>query len=77
MEFMSEKINFRNINFLHTNLVTAKMEIKFGKKLSTFKFIQKIMNEWNGKFILDNYLVERVKVKTRIPSALFFQYHDN
>jgi hypothetical protein len=72
MAFMSEKINFRNIKFLHTNLVKARMEINFGKKLGTFKFIQKIMNDWNGKFILDNYLVERVKVKTHIPSALFF-----
>jgi hypothetical protein len=70
--FMSEEISFENIKLFHMNLVIAEIEIKFGKKLSAFKFIQMIINGWNGKLILDGYSVEGVKVTTHVPSAFFF-----
>jgi hypothetical protein len=50
-----------NINLLHTNPVIAGTKIKFGKKLSTSQFVQKVINERNGKFIFDGNFVERQK----------------
>jgi hypothetical protein len=54
MTFMSANNSFRNIHFFHANLVIARVEIKFGEELSTLEFIPIVINEWNGKFTLDN-----------------------
>jgi hypothetical protein len=58
---MSTKGSLGNINLLHMNLVIAKTKIKFGKKMSTSKFIQRIINDWNEKFILDGDFVDNMK----------------
>jgi hypothetical protein len=78
MAFVSAKSSFGNIGLLHMGLVISRMEIKFGKTLSTFKFIQNIVNNWNGELVLDNYSIENMKFKTYVPSTFFFNsYHDH
>jgi hypothetical protein len=72
MSFMSAKINIGNINLFHINSVILETKIKFGKEMSAFEIIQKIVNEWNGELICDGYFVESVKAMTNAPSALFF-----
>jgi hypothetical protein len=40
--------------------------------MSTNKFIENIINDWNGKFILDGDFFESMKIRAHVPSALFF-----
>jgi hypothetical protein len=48
------------------------MKIKF----CTTQFIQKVINDRNGKFVFDCKFVEGTKIKTRAPHNLFLEYHD-
>jgi hypothetical protein len=73
---MSSKCCLGNVFLLHVYLVVARMEIKFGKVPSTTQFIQKVINDRNGKFFFDCEVVESAKIKTHVPSALFLEYHD-
>jgi hypothetical protein len=61
MAFMSVKKSFRNIHFFHVNLVIAQAKIEFGEELSTLEFIQKVINDWNGKLILDCQIVQSLE----------------
>jgi hypothetical protein len=72
---MSLKGNFGNVFLLHTDLVVARTEIKFGKVLSTTQFIQKVVNDRNGKFVFDCDFVEGTKIKAHAPSSFFIEYH--
>jgi hypothetical protein len=58
-------------------LVVARMNIKFSKELGTTYFIQDIINDRNGKFVLDGEFVEGVKFRTHVPRAFFLKYHDH
>jgi hypothetical protein len=63
MAFMSVKIKFWEYQPPSYEFGDSlEWKIKFGKELSTFKFIQKIINDWNGKLILDGYFVESMKL---------------
>ena len=73
---MSSKWSLGNVFFLHTYLVVARTKIKLGKVLSTTQFIQKVINDRNGKFFFDGEFVESTKIRTRAPSAFLLEYHD-
>jgi len=73
---MNLKGNLRNVFLFHTNLVVDRTKIKFDKVLRTTQFIQKVINDRNGKFFFDCDFGEGTKIKTREPSAFFLVYHD-
>jgi hypothetical protein len=77
MAFKSAKRSFRNVCFLHVNLVIIKMEIKFSEELSFFELIQVVINDRNGELILECYFFERSKVRAHVPSVLLFEDHEN
>jgi hypothetical protein len=77
MDFMNTKGNFGNIDLLHIYMVVARTKIKFGKELSTTQFIQKVINDENGKFIFDGNFVEGLKIRAHSPCTLFLEYHDD
>jgi hypothetical protein len=58
-------------------LVVEKMHIKFSEVLSTTQLIQEIIDEKNGKLVLDGEFIEGTKVMTHFPSTLFLKYHDH
>ena len=53
VSFMSYKGSLRNVCLFHTDLVVARMKIKFSKKLGTTQFIQEVINDRNGKFVFN------------------------
>jgi hypothetical protein len=57
--------------------VVTRTEIKFSKVLSTTQFIQEIINDRNGKLVLDGEFIEGMKFRTHAPSTLFLEYHDH
>jgi hypothetical protein len=68
---MSVKGNFGNICLFHMYLMVSKMEIKFGKVLSTTQFIQNVTNDRNGEFVFDCDFVEGEKISTHVPGVEF------
>ena len=50
---MSAKGRLGNVSLFHAYLVIARSKIKFGKELSATQFIQRVINERNGKFVFD------------------------
>ena len=50
---MCAEIHFRDIILMNPNLVIQKMKIQLGGKMSTMEIIQKLINNKNGKLILD------------------------
>ena len=48
---VSSKGSLGDICLFHTYLVVARTQIKFGKVLSTTQFIQKVINDRDGKFV--------------------------
>jgi hypothetical protein len=50
---MSSKGSLRNFYLFHTDLVVARMKIKFSKELSATQFIQEVINDINGKFLFN------------------------
>jgi hypothetical protein len=53
------------------------VEIKFGEELRAFDLIQQVINDGNGELIIDDYFIERSKVRTHVPSAYFLEDHEN
>jgi hypothetical protein len=51
---MSTKGYLGNVGLFHTYLVIAQAKIKFGKELGATQFIQKVINDRNGKFVFDS-----------------------
>jgi hypothetical protein len=74
---MSSKGSLGDVSFLHTYLVVARMQIKFSEVLSTTQLIQEIINDRNGKLVLDGEFIEGMKVRTHVPSTFFLKYHDH
>jgi hypothetical protein len=50
---MSAKGCLGNASLFHAYLVIARAKIKFGKELGATQFIQKVINDKNGKFVFD------------------------
>jgi hypothetical protein len=50
---MSAKGHLGNVSLFHAYLVIARAKIKFSKELGTTQFIQKVINDRNGKFVFD------------------------
>jgi hypothetical protein len=73
---MSSKGSLGDVFLFHMYLVVARTKIKFCKVLSTTQFIQKVINDRNGKFVFDCEFVEGTKIRTHVPSAFFLEYHD-
>jgi hypothetical protein len=74
---MSVKCRLGDVFLFHTYLVVARMEVKFGKVLSPTEFIQKVIYDGNGEFVLDGKFVEGMKIRTHVPSAFLLEDHDN
>jgi hypothetical protein len=68
---MSSKGSLRNVYLFHTDLVVARMEIKFSKELGATQFIQEVINDSNGKFVFNGEFVEGVEVRTHAPRSFF------
>jgi hypothetical protein len=43
----------------------------------TTQLVQEIINDRNGKIVLDGEFIEGTKVKTHAPSTFFLKYHDH
>jgi hypothetical protein len=50
---MSVKCHLGDVFLFHMYLVVSRMEVEFGKVLSHTKFIQKVIYDGNGEFVLD------------------------
>jgi hypothetical protein len=55
---MSANDSLGYVSFLHTYLVVVRTQIKFSKVLSTTQLIQEIINDRNGKLVLDGAFIE-------------------
>jgi hypothetical protein len=53
------------------------MKVKFGKVLSPTEFIQKVIYDGNGKFVLDGKFVKGTKIMTHVLSAFLLEDHEN
>ena len=73
---MSAKGHIRNVCLFHTYLVIARVKIKFSKELGATQFIQKVINDRNGKFVFNGQFVEGTEVRTHSPRTFFPQDHD-
>jgi hypothetical protein len=74
---MISKCSLRNVFLIHTDLVVARMKIKFSKELGTTLFIQEVINDRNGKFVFNGEFFKGVKVRTHAPRTLFLEDHDH
>ena len=70
MTLMSVKCSLGDVYLLHTYLVVARMEVKFGKVWIPTEFIQKVIYDRNGEFVLDFKSFEGSKIMTHAPSAI-------
>jgi hypothetical protein len=70
MAFMSVKENLGNGGLLHMYLVVAKMEVKFGKELSTTQFIQNVINDGNGSLMVILLCDQKSRNMCQVPSFL-------
>ena len=68
---MSSKGSLGNVCLVHTYLVVAQMKIKFSEELGTTQFIQEVINDRNGEFVLDGKFVEGTDVRTHSPRTFF------
>ena len=50
---MSAKGHIGNVYLFHIYLVITRVKIKFSKELGTTQFIQEVINDRNGKFVID------------------------
>jgi hypothetical protein len=57
--------------------VVARTNIKFSKELGTTQFIQEVIKDLNGKFVINGEFFEGAKVKTHDPRTLFLKDHDH
>jgi hypothetical protein len=72
----SSKGSLGVVNVLYTYLVVSRTHIKFSEILSTTQLIQDIINDRNGKLVLDGEFIEGTKVRTHVLSTFFLKYHD-
>jgi hypothetical protein len=77
LALMSYKGSLGNVFLVHTYLVVAQTKIKVSKELGTTQLIQEVINDMNGKFVLNGKFVEGTEVKTHSPRTFFFQDHDH
>ena len=54
------------------NLTITNMQIKFAKNGCTPKFIKKVINRGNGKFVLDSDYVQSSIINTKPVGNVFF-----
>jgi hypothetical protein len=74
---MSVKYCLGHVILFHMYLVVAGTEFKFGKLLSHTKFIQKVIYDGNGEFVLDGKFVGGTKIRTHATSSFLLEDHDN
>jgi hypothetical protein len=74
---MISKGSLRNVCLFHTDLVVARMKIKFSKELDATQFIQEVINDKNGKFFFNGEFVEGTEIKTHAPRGFFLHDHDH
>ena len=68
---------FGDVFLFHMYLVVAQTKVKFGKVLSPTEFIQKVIYDKNGKFVLDGKFVKGMKIKTDAPTSFLLEDHEN
>jgi hypothetical protein len=73
----SSKGSLSNIFLFNTDLVVARMKIKFSKELGTTQFIQEVINDTDEKFIFNGEFVEGAEVSTHNPRTFFLKDHDH
>jgi hypothetical protein len=74
---MKSKGILGDVSVLHTYLVVSRTQIHFSEILSTTQLIHEIINNRNGKLVLDDEFIEGTKVRTHAPSTFFIKYHDH
>jgi hypothetical protein len=74
---MSSKGSLRNVCLFHTDLVVARMKIKFSKELGATQFIQEVINDRNEKIVFNGEFVEGTKVRTHVPRTFSLKDHDH
>ena len=74
---MSSKVSLRNVYLFHTYLVVARTKIKFSKELGATQFINEVINDRNGKFVINGEFVEGMEVRTHAPRTFFLKDHDH
>jgi hypothetical protein len=50
--------------------MVARSEVQFGKETDALQLIQQLIDDWNGKFVLDGDNVESTVVDTETPSTI-------
>jgi hypothetical protein len=60
MLLVSAECHFRNISRFDSNFMVTQTQVKFGKNCSPMKLI----NNWNGVFVLDCILIQGPVVDT-------------
>jgi hypothetical protein len=68
---MSSKGHLGNVCLFHMYLVIARVKIKFSKELGTTQFNREIINDRNGKFVLNSQFVEGTEVRTHSLRTFF------
>jgi hypothetical protein len=74
---MSSKCSLRNVCLFHTDLVVARIKIKFSKELGATQFIQEVINDMNGKFVFNGEFFEGTEVRTHALRTFFVKDHEN
>jgi hypothetical protein len=74
---MNSKGSLRNVYLFHTDLMVARMKIKFSKELGATQFIQEVINDKNGKIFFNGEFFEGAKVMTHAPRTFFLKDHDH
>ena len=63
-----------NIIRVHTDLMMPTTEIKLAEEPSAAQFIQELLHNWNGEFVLDCFVVKSSKIHTEAPAAIMLAY---
>jgi len=53
MALLCAKYYLHNVFLFHLYLVVVGTQVKFGEKIGSVKFIQDIINNWDGEFFFD------------------------
>jgi hypothetical protein len=70
---MSEKCNLGNVLIFDMYLVVDITYINFINILSPTEFIQKVIDDINGKFGLNGKFFEGMKIRTHVPIPSFLR----
>ena len=57
--------------------MVARTKINFSKELVATQFIQKIINDRNGKFVFNGEFVGGAEARTHAPRTKFLKDHDH